>query len=383
MSEHVNESLHRLPLHDVHVRLGARLCPFAGYEMPVQYAHGIIAEHLHTREKAGLFDVSHMGQAVLSGPGAAEALETLVPGDIVALAAGHTRYTQFLNTEGGILDDLMVTRLDDAFGAPAAPGEENLFLVVNAACKTQDFALLRQRLPSLRLNILEDRALIALQGPRAAATLARLFPGADKAPFMSGGWRAWGGAQFFVTRSGYTGEDGFEISAPLAAVENLTLALLADADVWPIGLGARDTLRLEAGLCLYGHDIDETTSPVEAGLVWSISERRRAAGGFPGAARIQREIAEGPKRKRVGLLLEGKAPAREGAEIRAENGAVVGVVTSGGFAPTLGRPIAMGYVEAGFVRPGAKLDLLVRGRALAASIVPLPFTPRRYFHAAS
>ena len=362
----------RTPLYDRHIALGGRMTPFAGYELPVNYRDGILAEHLFTREKAGLFDVSHMGQALLSGPEAARRLESLVPGDILALAPGRTRYTQFTNAQGGILDDLMVTRLE-----PDDSGEK-LFVVVNAACKAQDFARLRDNLPDLRLDVFEDRALLALQGPGAAAALERHIPGAAAMIFMSLRDFSWRGAALFVTRSGYTGEDGYEISVPAERAAELADILLAEAGVQAIGLGARDSLRLEAGLCLYGHDIDETTSPIEAGLVWSISRRRREEGGFPGAARIQQELAQGVTRQRVGLALNGKAPAREGADIADSQGALVGRVTSGGFSPSLGRPIAMGYVPPALAAPGTALSLIVRGKPLAAHVVALPFVPNRY-----
>jgi aminomethyltransferase len=362
----------RTPLYDRHIALGGRMTPFAGYELPVNYRDGILAEHLFTREKAGLFDVSHMGQALLSGPEAARRLESLVPGDILALAPGRTRYTQFTNAQGGILDDLMVTRLE-----PDDSGEK-LFVVVNAACKAQDFARLRDNLPDLRLDVFEDRALLALQGPGAAAALERHIPGAAAMIFMSLRDFSWRGAALFVTRSGYTGEDGYEISVPAERAAELADLLLAEAGVRAIGLGARDSLRLEAGLCLYGHDIDETTSPIEAGLVWSISRRRREEGGFPGAARIQQELAQGVARQRVGLALDGKAPAREGADIADSQGVLVGRVTSGGFSPSLGRPIAMGYVPPALAAPGTELSLIVRGKPLAAHVVALPFVPNRY-----
>jgi aminomethyltransferase len=381
MTSHQEPVPARTPLYERHLALGGRMVPFAGYELPVNYSGGIIAEHLFTRESAGLFDVSHMGQAILSGDGAAKRLESLVPGDICALSEGRIRYTQFTNEAGGILDDLMVTRL-----APDAGGER-LSLVVNAACKAADFALLAARLPGLRLEILENRALLALQGPRAAGVLERLVAGVTQMEFMS--WRAfeWRGVALFVTRSGYTGEDGYEISVPSASAAELADALLADHEVRAIGLGARDSLRLEAGLCLYGHDIDTTTSPIEAGLAWSISKRRRAEGGFPGAARIQRELAEGVARQRVGLALDAKAPAREGADIADSQGSnigkIVGRVTSGGFSPSLGRPIAMGYVPPSLAAPGTALSLIVRGKPLAARAAALPFVPNRYFRTKS
>ncbi|MGO9944186.1 MAG: glycine cleavage system aminomethyltransferase GcvT [Rhodoblastus sp.] len=362
----------RTPLYARHIALGGRMTPFAGYELPVNYSGGILGEHLFTRESAGLFDVSHMGQAILCGPDAARRFESLVPGDILALAIGRIRYTQFTNDQGGIYDDLMVTKL------PADARGERLFLVVNAACKSEDFARLHEKLPELNLEILDSRALLALQGPLAAAALERHAPGVADMEFMSLQNSSWNGAELFITRSGYTGEDGYEISVPAEKAEELADALLADEKVRAIGLGARDSLRLEAGLCLYGHDIDLATSPIEAGLVWSISRRRREEGGFPGAARIQRELAEGVTRRRVGLLLDGRAPAREGAEIVDAQGATIGIVTSGGFSPSLGRPIAMGYVPPAFSAPGTALSLMVRGRPLAAHVVALPFVPTRY-----
>ena len=366
-------ALAHTPLYDLHVARGARMVPFAGYAMPVQYPTGIIAEHLHTRDKAGLFDVSHMGQALLEGANAALRLETLVPGDIAALAVGRMRYTQLLDADGTILDDLMVTRL------AADEGRDRLFLIVNAATKEADFALIRAALPDLSLRVLDDRALLALQGPAAAAVLARLIPEVADMSFLT--WRAvlWLGETLYISRSGYTGEDGFEISIDAARAVEFAEALLADPDVWPIGLGARDSLRLEAGLCLYGHDIDRGTDPIEAGLAWSISKRRRSEGGFPGAARIQRALAEGPARRRVGLLLEGKAPAREGAEIVTPDGETIGRLTSGGFAPSLGRPIAMGYVAAHHAAIGTKVSVLLRGKPIEAEIAAMPFVPNRYY----
>jgi aminomethyltransferase len=312
-----------------------------------------------------------MGQAVLSGPGAARKLEMLVPADIVGLAPGRQRYTQFLDESGGILDDLMVTCLPGA--------GERLGLVVNASNKEADFAHLRTSLPDLKLEVLADRALLALQGPKAAEVLARLLPDVEKMAFMS--WRefAWKDVPLFVSRSGYTGEDGYEMSVPAARVCTFAEGLLVDPDVALVGLGARDSLRLEAGLCLHGHDIDTSTSPIEAGLAWSIQKRRRQEGGFPGADRIQRELAVGARRRRVGLDLAGKAPAREGAEITAPDGRPIGRVTSGGFAPSLGRPIAMAYVERDFAAPGTDLNIIVRGTPLAARVTQMPFVPHRYF----
>jgi aminomethyltransferase len=365
------------PLHGAHVALGAKMVPFAGYDMPVQYPTGILTEHQQTRQSAGLFDVSHMGQAFLTGPDhetVAKALEALVPADIVNLAPGRQRYTQLLNAEGGILDDLMVTR-------SAEEGEDGvLMLVVNAACKEEDFPHIAGRLPAdVKLMRAEHRALIALQGPKAAEVLARHCPGADKMPFMSARQTSFDNLTCHVSRSGYTGEDGYEISIKTAHAVAVWSALLRDPAVKPIGLGARDSLRLEAGLCLYGHDIDTTTSPIEAALNWSIQKRRREEGGFPGAERVRRELAEGPSRRRVGILPDGKAPAREGTEIHTKDGRKIGTITSGGYGPTLGGPLAMGYVEAGLAALGTEFDLLVRGKALPARVAPTPFVPHRYY----
>jgi len=366
----------KTPLHSLHVARGGRMVPFAGYEMPVQYADGIIAEHNHVRAASGLFDVSHMGQAFLVGADhetVARALETLVPADIVNLAAGRQRYTQFTNDEGGILDDLMLTR-------PADPAEEGvLFLVVNAATKEADYAHLGSRLPSgVRLIRAEHRALIAVQGPMARQAVGRHCPEAVPMPFMSAITTRFDGIDCHISRSGYTGEDGFEISCKATRVRAIAERLLSEPTVKLIGLGARDSLRLEAGLCLYGHDIDTTTSPVEAALTWSIQKRRRAEGGFPGAERIRREIAQQPARVRAGIKPEGRAPAREGTEIRSVAGEPIGKVTSGGFGPTVNGPIAMGYVENGFAEPATAVQLIVRGKELAANIFALPFVPHRY-----
>ncbi|HVH81404.1 MAG TPA: glycine cleavage system aminomethyltransferase GcvT [Stellaceae bacterium] len=322
--------LRQTPLHALHLAHGAKMVPFAGYEMPVQYKAGIIAEHLHTRAQAGLFDVSHMGQAALHGVTAAM-LETLMPGDIAALPEDRMRYTLLLNDEGGIIDDLMVIR--------AGGG---LQLVVNAATKEGDVARLRGRLGSAaEVELRDDLALLALQGPQAAAVLARLVdPGVATMPFLSCAQMG----EMFITRSGYTGEDGFEISLAADRAAELAERLLAEPEVLPIGLGARDTLRLEAGLCLYGHDIDETTTPVAAGLAWTIGKRRREGGGFPGAERILKELRDPPPRRRVGIRPDGRAPAREGSAIVDPQGNLIGEVTSGGFGPSLNAPIAMGYV---------------------------------------
>jgi aminomethyltransferase len=351
---------------------------FAGYAMPVQYPSGIISEHLFARERAGLFDVSHMGQAVLAGPNAARRLETLVPGDLAALAPGRMRYTLLLNADGHILDDLMVTRITGEDGC------KRLFLVVNAATKKADFAHIAASLPDCHLTILDDQALLALQGPMAAEVLGRHLPSAQaKAvlamPFMSAQRFERNGVALSISRSGYTGEDGYEISLPAPAARAFAEELLAEADVRPIGLGARDSLRLEAGFCLYGHDIDETTGPVEAGLLWTISKRRREEGGFPGYEHIKQAIGHGPSRVRAGFLIEGKVLPREGASIAAGTGQTIGRVTSGGFAPSLGRPVAMGYADAAHAAPGTKVCLIVRGKELVAKIVPLPFVPHHYF----
>ena len=361
--------LRRTPLHALHCELGAKLVPFAGYEMPVHYAPGILAEHLHTRAQAGLFDVSHMGQIRLGGVAPAAALEALVPGDLQALAPMRMRYTLFLNGRGGILDDLMAPRLQDG-----------LFLVVNAAHKDADFAHLRDRLGgAATIEPLADRALLALQGPASATVLARAVEGIARLPFMTAAEVTIGGKPCLVTRSGYTGEDGFEISLPAGEAEAFARSLLAEPEVLPIGLGARDSLRLEAGLCLYGHDIDETTTPVEADLAWTISKRRRAEGGFPGAAMILRELSEGAARKRIGIRPDGRAPAREHTPIVDGTGGVIGHVTSGGFGPSVGAPIAMGYVDRAHATKGAAFNLVVRGVARPARAVPLPFVPTRYY----
>jgi aminomethyltransferase len=368
--------LSRTPLYDLHVAAGAKMVPFAGYAMPVQYSPGVLKEHLWTREKAGLFDVSHMGICFLQGPdheAVARALEALVPADILGLAPGQQRYTQLLADDGGILDDLMVTR------SPEPVGNGTLILVVNAARKEADYAHIRSRLPpGVSLFVADKRALIALQGPAAATVLARHLPAASDLTFMTGAFATMAGHTVFLTRSGYTGEDGWEIAVPEAAVVEVWKLLCGDPLVQPIGLGARDSLRLEAGLCLYGHDIDTSTSPVEAGLAWSIQKRRRIDGGFPGAARIQRELRDGPVRKRVGFRPEGRAPAREGAEVLCGAGERIGSVTSGGFGPTVNGPIAMGYVASTHAAPGTKVQLVVRGKPLPAEIATMPFAPHRY-----
>ncbi len=358
-----------VPLDALHRELGAKMVPFAGYDMPVQYPAGVMTEHTHTRTGAGLFDVSHMGQVRLHGTNAAHALEKLVPGDITALDAGRTRYTMFTNDQGGILDDLMVTQRGD-----------HLYLVINAACKDADIAHLRERLPGdCELEIIEDRALLALQGPKAADVMAHFTSASRHMTFMSAMELHIADIPCLITRSGYTGEDGFEISIPLDATEDLARLLLDEAEVMPVGLGARDSLRLEAGLCLYGNDIDETTTPIEAGLIWTISKRRRQEGGFPGDAVIQQQIADGPSRKRVGILPEGRAPARAHTEITDTNGAVIGEITSGGFGPTVGGPVAMGYVDTLHAKIGTAVNLLVRGKSMPAQVCSPTFVPHNYY----
>ncbi len=356
------------PLHALHRELGARMVPFAGYSMPLQY-QGIVAEHLWCRQHAALFDVSHMGQIRITGPDVAAALERLVPADLLALAPGRSRYTVLTNERGGVIDDLIL----------AHDGERGFFTVVNAARKAVDLAHLRAQLPATVTvePLFEQRALLALQGPEAEAVLADLVPAVTTLAFMEAGWFSWEGVELRISRSGYTGEDGFELSVPAVRAEDLARRLLADSRVRPAGLGARDTLRLEAGLCLYGHELDEDTTPVEAGLAWSIGRRRRQEGGFLGDEVILRQLREGPPRRLVGLRPEGRAPVREGAPLR-HDGAVVGRVTSGGFGPTVGGPIAMGYVRADLAAPTTRLESEVRGRAVAVTIAPLPFVPHRY-----
>jgi aminomethyltransferase len=376
MADPASADLLHTPLDAEHVALGARMVPFAGYAMPVQYPTGILTEHLWTRERAGLFDVSHMGQAALVGPDhatTARAIEALVPADILNLAPGRQRYTQLLNEEGGILDDLMVAR-------PANPLQDGeLLLVVNASTKEADYAHMQARLPSgVELRRFDDRALLALQGPAAEAALAALAPEVATMGFMAVTQTMLAGIPAHVSRSGYTGEDGYEISVAADDAVPLAQALLVRDEVRPAGLGARDSLRLEAGLPLYGHEIDSSTSPIEAGLAWSIGKRRREQGGFPGAAVLLRQLAEGTARRLVGLRPDGKAPARDGTEIRGRDGAGLGQVTSGGFGPTVGAPVALGYVATAAATSGTELDLLVRGRALPARVTALPFVPHRY-----
>lgn len=370
----MTSGLKKTSLNALHRELGGKMVEFAGYDMPVQFPMGVLKEHLHTRAQAGLFDVSHMGQAALSGPDhetTANALETIVPGEIQKLGVGRQRLTVLLNDEGGIVDDLMVSR-------PETDGRLNI--VVNGACKEKDFAYLNERLPeNVKLERFDTRGLMALQGPKAADVLSRHAPDAASLKFMSFAEMKIGGITAVVTRGGYTGEDGFEISTGEEDTEKLARLLLAEPEVEPIGLGARDSLRLEAGMCLYGHDLTEETSPVEANLTFTIGKRRRQEGGFAGAGRILHELADGPPRLRVGLLPEGRAPAREGAEIQSQDGKVVGAVTSGGFGPTVGGPVAMGYVDTDYAKTGVKLNLMVRGKALPARVADMPFAPHRYY----
>jgi aminomethyltransferase len=377
MSESSTEA--RTPLYDLHRELGARMVTFAGYALPVSYPAGIVHEHTYTREHASLFDVSHMGQISVTDAGAALALEALMPADLLGLRDGRQRYTMLTNASGGVLDDLMVTRLDDGF-----------LLVVNAARKADDFAHIEAHvlrsgdLHSERCTVRmpADRALLALQGPAAAKVLARHAPDVGALAFMNARRLMIEGTECIVSRSGYTGEDGFEISVPASEAEALARELLAHAEVAPAGLGARDTLRLEAGLCLYGHELDETTTPIEADLAWTIGRSRRPggarAGGFPGADVIQRQVCEGAPRRRVGLVGDSRVPVRAGGELADSSGRTVGRVTSGGFAPTLKRPIAIGYVTPAYAAVGVDLIATVRGQRIGMRVTPLPFVPHRY-----
>ena len=356
-----------LPLDGWHRSLGARMVPFAGYQMPVQY-EGIIAEHRWTRESAGLFDVSHMGQLIVAGGEAQRGLEVLLPTDLAILKEAKPKYSLLLNAEGGIVDDLMVTRRGDHF-----------YLVVNGATKHGDVAYMESKLPSgVVLDHMKEQALLALQGPKAVDALARLAPEVAALTFMTAGAFTLAGIRSWISRSGYTGEDGFEISIPAANAETLARLLLDQPEVKPIGLGARDSLRLEAGLPLYGHDLDETISPVEADLIFALSKRRRAEGGFPGWHRIATELAEGPVRRRVGLRVQGRQPVREGATVIDAEGSEVGKVTSGGFSPSLEAPIAMAYVPAALAQEGASVMLAQRGKVFSGTVAAMPFVPHRY-----
>jgi aminomethyltransferase len=363
------------PLHALHLELGARMVPFAGYSMPVQYPMGLMQEHLHTRAAAGLFDVSHMGQLRLVGTDAASAFETLMPVDVVDLPVGKQRYGLLLNETGGIIDDLMfVNRGDD------------LFVIVNGACKHGDLAHIHATIGQLcHVDAQFDRALLALQGPQAVTALKRLLPGVEKLVFMTGAAFNWAGANLFITRSGYTGEDGFEISLPADHADAFARALLAQPEVKPVGLGARNSLRLEAGLCLYGQDLDTTTTPVEAALNWAMQKVRRTggarAGGFPGADRVLAQLdgSEPLTRKRVGLIALERVPVREHTEIQSLNGSTVGEVTSGLLGPSANQPVAMGYVSAEQSAVGTRLQAMVRGKAVPMEVAAMPFVPNRYF----
>ncbi len=373
----MSDDLRQTPLYGLHVELGAKMVPFAGYDMPVQYKLGVMKEHLHCRAAAGLFDVSHMGQVIVRAPGGydevARAMEGLVPVSVLGLAEGRQRYAMFTNDQGGILDDLMLANRGD-----------HLFVVVNAACKATDIAHMRDGMPGCEVEEVTDRALLALQGPKAEAVLARLLAGVAEMRFMDVAVKASDFGELWISRSGYTGEDGYEISVASDQAEGFARAVLAEEEVEPIGLGARDSLRLEGGLCLYGHDIDEGTTPVEAALSWAIQKVRRRggerAGGFPGADVILNQLENGAPRKRVGLLPEGRAPMREGTEIYTgpEGGAPIGKVTSGAFGPTVGGPMSMGYVPRDHAAEGTQLFGEVRGKRQPVTVAPLPFTPANF-----
>ncbi|MHA6288984.1 glycine cleavage system aminomethyltransferase GcvT [Maricaulis sp. CAU 1757] len=363
----MSETLNKTPLHALHVELGGKMVPFAGYDMPVQYPLGIMGEHKHCRDKAGLFDVSHMGQARYEGD--ETALEALITADLSTLGAGEQKYTLLLSEQAGILDDLMVSR----------PDGQGLFLVVNAAMKQQDFARIEEKTAGKgTLTRLEDRALLALQGPAAKTVMQRLCPAACKMVFMQCGEFELDGTKVLISRSGYTGEDGFEISIPEADADRIARLLLDQDEVEAIGLGARDSLRLEAGLCLYGHDMDANRTPVEASLIWALAKTRRERGDIPGQEVIDRQLAEKTCQKRIGLTVTG-APAREGAEIATKDGTIIGIVTSGGFGPTVEGPVAMGYIDRDYVQPGTEVDLIVRGKPRPATVTKLPFVPANFY----
>jgi len=374
-SPDTSATLLQTPLNALHIELGARMVPFAGYSMPVQYPAGLMAEHLHTRTAAGLFDVSHMGQLRLVGPDAAAAFESLMPVDVIGLGVNKQRYGLLLNDEGGIIDDLMfVNRGDD------------IFVIVNGACKVGDIAHIKDRIGQrCQVIPMPERALLALQGPQAVNALQRLLPGVEKLVFMTGAAHQWNGASLYVTRSGYTGEDGFEISVPAEQAEALARALLAQPEVQPIGLGARNSLRLEAGLCLYGNDIDTTTTPVEAALNWAMQKVRRTggarAGGFPGAGKILAQLdgTQPPQRLRVGLIAKERVPVREHVELQNAAGERIGEVTSGLLGPSINQPIALGYVQSGYAALGTQVQALVRGKAVPMEVAALPFVPNRYY----
>jgi aminomethyltransferase len=368
-------SLLTTPLNALHLDLGARMVPFAGYSMPVQYPAGLMAEHLHTRNAAGLFDVSHMGQLRLDGPDAAAAFESLMPVDVIGLGLHKQRYGLLLNDEGGIIDDLMFVNRG-----------QDIFVIVNGACKHGDLAHIVERIGGrCTVDVQFDRALLALQGPQAVTALQRVVPGVEQLVFMTGMPATWNGADLYITRSGYTGEDGFEISVPAEAAEAFARALLAQPEVQPIGLGARNSLRLEAGLCLYGNDIDTTTTPVEAALNWAMQKVRRTggerAGGFPGSVKVLAQLdgTVPASRKRVGLIAKERVPVREHIELQNTAGERIGEVTSGLIGPTINQPIAMGYVSSGYAALGTQVQALVRGKAVPMEVVALPFVPNRYY----
>ena len=369
----------KTPLHDLHVELGARMVPFAGYSMPVQYPAGLMAEHQHTRSAAGLFDVSHMGQLRLAGPDAAAAFETLMPVDVIDLPSGKQRYGLLLNDEGGIIDDLMFFNRNHANGG-------DIFVIVNGACKAGDIAHIENKIGDrCQVTPMPELALLALQGPQAVTVLQRLAPGVEQLVFMTGGRFSVAGCDCFLTRSGYTGEDGFEISVHASQADALARALLAQPEVKPVGLGARNSLRLEAGLCLYGSDIDATTTPVEASLNWAIQKVRRPggarAGGFPGAEKILSQLADPVTltRKRVGLMALERIPVRDHTELQDKDGAPIGEVTSGLLGPTINQPVALGYVKPEFATIGTRVHAMVRGKAVPMEVVATPFVPTRYY----
>ena len=371
--------LHKTPLHALHLELGARMVPFAGYAMPVQYPAGLMAEHHHTRSAAGLFDVSHMGQLTLSGPDAAAAFESLMPVDVIGLGVNKQRYGLLLNDQGGIIDDLMFVNRNIANGG-------DIFVIVNGACKDGDLAHIQARIGG-RCTVTPqfDRALLALQGPQAVTALSRLLPGVEQLVFMTGMPATWNGGDLYITRSGYTGEDGFEISLPADRADAFARALLAQPEVKPIGLGARNSLRLEAGLCLYGNDIDVTTTPVEAALNWAMQKVRRTggerAGGFPGSDLVLAQLdgTQALTRKRVGLIALERVPVREHTELQDLQGETIGEVTSGLLGPSADKPVAMGYVKPEFAAVGTRIQALVRGKAVPMEVAPMPFVPNRYY----
>jgi len=381
VTETTPEDLKYTPLHDLHVSLGGRMVGFGGYSLPVQYK-GIVAEHTHTRESASLFDVSHMGQVTVDGPDHATtiaALETLMPGDLLSLDPGEMRYTVLLNEQGGIEDDLIVTR-------PAADQvpDGTMFIVVNAATKHHDLAVMEQALgDTLTFTLHDERALIAIQGPKAADVLGRHSDCVNKLIFMQATPTKIGGIDCHVSRSGYTGEDGFEISVANDDATKLAELLLAEPELEPAGLGARDSLRLEAGLCLYGHDMDARIDPVTAGLLFAIGKRRRTEGGFAGAEKVLKILGDGATQKRIGIVFDGRMPVREGAELVDQNGQTIGRITSGGFSPTLQAPIAMGYVPKPMAEIGASITAIVRGKPVSGTITKMPFVPQNYVRALS